>query len=69
MTSDSEPLPQAEALKELQKALHDLQASGVWTAVVNLPVPPGQQPRVALLLEGVYFEAGNFSLMRIEATS
>ncbi len=37
MTSDSE---QAEALKALQNALHNLQASGVWTAVVNLPVPP-----------------------------
>ena len=67
MTSDSEPLPQAEALKALQKALHDLQAAGVWTAAVNLPVPPGQQPRVALLLDGVWFQDGNLSLMTIEA--
>ncbi len=69
MTSDSEPLPQAEALKELQKALHDLHASGVWAAVVNLPVPPGQQPRVVLLLDGVGFAGGNLSLMTIEAAS
>ena len=66
MTSDSE---QTEALKALQNALRDLQASGVWTAVVNLPVPPGQQPRVALLLEGVWFEGGSLSLMTIEAAS
>ena len=64
MTSDSE---QTEALKALQNALRDLQASGVWTAVVNLPVPPGQQPRVALLLDGVWFAGGNLSLMTIEA--
>lgn len=67
MTSDSEPLPQAEALKELQKALHDLQAAGMWTAAVNLPVPPGEQPRVALLLKGVWVLGGNLSLMTIEA--
>ncbi len=67
MTSDSEPLPQAEALKALQKALHDLQAAGVWVAVVNLPVPPGQQARVGLLLDGVWFEGGSLSLMTIEA--
>ena len=69
MTSDSEPLPQAEALKALQNALHDLQAAGVWVAAMNLPVPPGQQPRVALLLEGVWFEGGSLSLMTIEAAS
>ena len=64
MTRDSE---QTEALKALQKALHDLQAAGVWVAAINLPVPPGQPTRVALLLEGVWFEGGSLSLMTIEA--
>lgn len=66
MTSDSE---QTEALKALQNALHDLQAAGVWVAAINLPVPPGQQPRVALLLDGVWFAGGSLSLMTIEAAS
>ena len=65
----TDPLPQVDLLSILQDAMRNLQASGMPVSVVNLPVPPGQQPRVALLLEGVYFEAGNFSLMRIEATS
>lgn len=59
----------AELLGTLQNAIRDLQTWGMWIGIVNLPVRPGEPPRVALHLDGVWWANGNLSVMAIEATS
>jgi hypothetical protein len=62
---NADPLPLVDLLSILQDTMHNLQAAGLQLSAVNLPVPAGQPPRVALILEGVVFDTGNLSLSEV----
>lgn len=58
----SEPLPVSDALSVFQEAARMLQASGLPVSVVNLPVSPGDPPRVAVILAKCRLTGGDLIL-------
>lgn len=60
-----DPLPLVDLLSILQETIHNLQRAGLQLSAVNLPVPTGQLPRVALILEGVVFDTGNLTMVEV----
>ena len=63
----SSPLPVSDLLNILQGILRDLQEAGLPVSAVQLPVSEDAPPRVAVLLEGVLFDTGKFTIASIEA--
>ena len=63
----SSPLPVSDLLNILQGILRDLQEAGLPVSAVQLPVSEDAPPRVAVLLEGVLFDTGKFTVASIEA--
>jgi hypothetical protein len=55
-------LPVSDALSVFQEAARMLQASGLPVSAVNLPVSPGQQPRVAVILANCRLADGDLIL-------
>lgn len=55
-------LPVPDLLNVLQGTMGDLQAASLPVSAVQLPVPDGRPPRVALILEGVIFDGGRLLL-------
>ncbi len=63
----ADPLPVSDLLNILQGILRDLQEAGLPVSAVQLPVSDGAPPRVAVLLEGVLYDTGKFTIASIEA--
>lgn len=62
----SEPLPVLDALSVFQEAARQLQIAGLPVSAVQLPVPDGAPPRVAMILVNCRYENGSFSLTEME---
>lgn len=57
----ADPLPVSDLLNIMQGILRDLQDAGLPVSAVQLPVSDGRPPRVAILMDGVTFDAGKFA--------
>ena len=63
----SEPLPVSDALSVFQEAARMLQEAGLPVWAVQLPVSESRPPRVAVMLDGVLYDTGKFTIASIEA--
>ena len=62
----TEPLPASDALSVFQEAARMLQLAGLPVSAVQLPVSDGRPPRVAVLIDGVLYDTGKFTIAGIE---